>query len=59
MPEGFMLYLRIDKANSLMDWCRFMGPEATERFRAVGSRHPLLCVAAWFCFGHFGPLGLR
>lgn len=30
MPEGFMLYFRIDKANSLMDRFKFMGPEAGE-----------------------------
>lgn len=58
MPEGFMLYLRIDKANSLMDWCRFMGPEATERFHAVGSRRPLQS-RVWLLLCRFGPLGLR
>lgn len=37
MPEGFMLYFRIDKANSLMDRFKFMGLEAAECFRAIGS----------------------
>lgn len=42
MPEGFMLYFRIDKANSLMDRFKFMGPEAAEPFPAVGSSNPPL-----------------
>lgn len=37
MPEGFMLYFCIDKANSLMDWFKFMGWEVAEPFLAVGS----------------------
>lgn len=32
-----MLYFRIDKANSLMDRFKFMGLEAAECFRAIGS----------------------
>lgn len=42
MPEGFMLYFGIDKANSLMDRFKFMGLGAAEPFPAVGSSSPPL-----------------
>lgn len=63
MPEGFMLYFRIDKANSLMDRFKFMGPEAGEPSppweAAILRSSPEPSSVGRRVLAHFGPSGLR